>query len=187
MKLVLGTLKSKGEELSAFLEPRVGTKPELSGDSIEIDVSAARKGVNPRLVKTYVKRFLFTNGVRKDYRVFVDGDELTLQEQEKEEEEEGAKGPKPEKPKAEEAAKKEEAEAAEAEEGPEAPASEAAAEAGAVVGTKQEVVTEAKKAKPEEKKERSKPKKEKGAAKPKAKKATGSDSKKKKKSESSDD
>ena len=91
MKIVLGTLKEKGKELSAFLEPRVGTKAELSGDSLEIDGDAVRKGVNTRRVKTYVKRFLFMNGIRKDYRVFVEGDELTVQEQEREEEEEEPK------------------------------------------------------------------------------------------------
>ena len=80
MKLALGTLKDKGEELAAFLEPRVGTKPQLSGDSMEIDDKAAKKGMKPRKVKTYIKRFLYMNGIRKSYRVFVEGDELTVQE-----------------------------------------------------------------------------------------------------------
>ncbi|MDG6909502.1 MAG: hypothetical protein JRN57_01240 [Nitrososphaerota archaeon] len=110
MKVVLGTLKGKGEELVAFLEPRVGTKPELSGDSIEIDDGSLRQGVKPRHVKTYIKRFLFMNGVRKNYRVFVAGKELTVQEIELgEKEEEEAKEKKapekkeeePEEPKAE--------------------------------------------------------------------------------------
>jgi hypothetical protein len=111
MKVTLGTLKDKGELLVAFLEPRVGAKPSLSGDSIEIDDESVREGVKPRQVKTYIKRFLYMNGVRKNYRVFVSGKELTVQEielGEKEEEEE--------KPKKAEEAPKEEAKPEEAEE-----------------------------------------------------------------------
>jgi hypothetical protein len=88
MKITLGTLKEKGDDLIAFLEPRVGVKPSISGDSMEIDDDGVRKGVKPRDVKTYIKRFLFMNGVRKKYRVFVQGKELTIQEIELEEEEE---------------------------------------------------------------------------------------------------
>jgi len=90
MKITLGTLKDKGDDLVAFLEPRVGVKPALSGDSVEIDDDKVRKGVKPRDVKTYIKRFMFMNGVRTKYRVFVQGKELTVQEielGEKEEEE----------------------------------------------------------------------------------------------------
>ena len=80
MKVSLGTLKDKGEELATFLEPRLGTKPSLSGDAIEIEDAGVREGVRPRHVKTYIKRFLYMNGVRKNYRVFVAGKELTIQE-----------------------------------------------------------------------------------------------------------
>lgn len=94
LKVILGTLKGKSEELATFLEPRVGTKPEVSGDSIEFDDGGVREGVKPRHVKTYIKRFLYMNGVRKNYRVFVAGKELTLQEIELgEEEEEEKKAP----------------------------------------------------------------------------------------------
>ena len=94
MKVALGTLKDKGDKLVAFLEPRVGTKPSLSGDAIEIEDESVREGVRPRQVKTYIKRFLYMNGVRKNYRVFVSGKELTIQEielGEKEEEEDKKK------------------------------------------------------------------------------------------------
>ena len=80
MKVVLGTLKNKGEELATFLEPRVGAKPSVSGGEIEIEDDSLREGVHPRHVKTYIKRFLYMNGVRKNYRVFVAGKELTIQE-----------------------------------------------------------------------------------------------------------
>jgi hypothetical protein len=94
LKVALGTLKNKGDELAAFLEPRVGSKPSFSGNEIEIEDGSVRAGVKPRHVKTYIKRFLYMNGVRKKYRVFVSGKELTIQEIEVGEEEEEEKGPK---------------------------------------------------------------------------------------------
>ena len=118
MKVALGTLKNKGEALVTFLEPRVGAKPSLSGDAIDIEDGSVRAGVKPRHVKTYIKRFLYINGVRKNYRVFVSGKDLTIQEIELGEEEEEKKKPEPkaeaEKPAApEEAAEQAESEAAE--------------------------------------------------------------------------
>lgn len=111
MKVALGTFKDKGDELAAFLEPRVGTKPSLSGDSMEIEDGSLRAGVRPRQVKTYIKRFLYMNGARKKYRIFVAGKELTIQEIEigEEEKEEKKKAPaaKPEEAAPEEAAAEE--------------------------------------------------------------------------------
>jgi len=117
LKVALGTLKDKGDDLVAFLEPRVGTKPSLSGGEIEIEDEEMKEGVRPRHVKTYIKRFLYMNGVRKKYRVFVTGKELTIQEielGEKEEEEEKKAPEKHEEAPAEEA-KPEEPEAPEQE------------------------------------------------------------------------
>jgi len=110
LKVALGTLKDKGNELAAFLEPRVGSKPSLSGDEIEFEDGSLREGVRPRHVKTYIKRFLYMNGVRKKYRVFVSGKELTIQEIEVGEEEEEEKGPKKPKKEAEPEAPEEAAE-----------------------------------------------------------------------------
>jgi hypothetical protein len=102
LKIALGTLKEKGQELATFLEPRVGTAPSVSGDAIEIEDGSVKAGVKPRHVKTYIKRFMYMNGVRKNYRVFVTGKELTIQEIEPGEKEEKAEkgGEKPEAPKA---------------------------------------------------------------------------------------
>jgi hypothetical protein len=102
LKISLGTLKDQGDELAVFLEPRVGAKPSVSGDALEVDDDSIREGVRPRHVKTYIKRFMYMKGVKKKYRVFVSGKELTIQEielgeEEKEEEkkgkEEAAKAP----------------------------------------------------------------------------------------------
>ena len=100
MKISLGTIKDQGEELAAFLEPRVGVKPSVSGDTLEMEDGSIREGVRPRHVKTYIKRFMYMKGIKKKYRVFVSGKELTIQEIELGEEEE-----KEEKKRKEEAAK----------------------------------------------------------------------------------
>ncbi|MGD0146287.1 MAG: hypothetical protein ABSB53_05480 [Nitrososphaerales archaeon] len=88
MKISLGTIKDQGEELAAFLEPRVGVKPSVSGDTLEVEDGSIREGVRPRHVKTYIKRFMYMKGIRRKYRVFVSGKELTIQEIELGEEEE---------------------------------------------------------------------------------------------------
>jgi len=87
LKVVLGGLKDRAEELQSFLEPRVGVKPSVSSGELEMEDSAIRKGVRPRHVKTYVKRFLHQKGLRKTFRVLVNGSQLTIQELEREEEE----------------------------------------------------------------------------------------------------
>ncbi len=96
MKVILGNLKDKGEEIQTFLEPRVGTKPSLSGGELEMEDSAIRKGVRPRQVKTYLKRFLHQKGLRKTFRVLVTGSQLTIQELERKQEEEKKEAPKKE-------------------------------------------------------------------------------------------
>jgi hypothetical protein len=100
LKILLGALKDRAEDLVSFLEPRVGTKPTSSGSEIAIEGSSIRQGVKPRHVKTYVKRFLHKAGQRKAYRVLVAGDELSIVKLEGGEEEEPAK---PEQKKQEEA------------------------------------------------------------------------------------
>ena len=106
MKISLGTIKDQGEELAAFLEPRVGVKPSVSGDALEVEDGSIREGVRPRHVKTYIKRFMYMKGIKKKYRVFVSGKELTIQEielgeekekEEKKHKEEAAKAPSKEK------------------------------------------------------------------------------------------
>jgi hypothetical protein len=88
MKILLGTLKDKGDELAAFLEPRIGVKPEVGGGELDIADASIKKGIRSRHVKTYIKRFLSIEKVRDDYRVLVDNGELRLVELEGEEEEE---------------------------------------------------------------------------------------------------
>jgi hypothetical protein len=119
LKIVLGTLNDKGEDLATFLEPRIGGKPEVGGGELNMEDSALKQGLRSRHIKTYVKRFLYQQGVRKDYRVLVENGELLIieierEEEEEEEEEKGKKEAAKEEPKKEEAEAAKETEAAEA-------------------------------------------------------------------------
>lgn len=111
MKILLGTLKEKGEDLAEFLEPRIGVKGEVSGGELDIEDKSLKKGVRSRHVKTYIKRFLSIEKVRQDYRVLVEGGEIRLVQLEGEEEEEEEKEEKKGKAKEEKAAEEPEAEA----------------------------------------------------------------------------
>ena len=86
MKILLGTLKDKGDDLATFLEPRIGVKGEVSGGELDIEDKSLKKGIRSRHVKTYVKRFLSMEKVRDNYRVLVEGGELRLVELETDEE-----------------------------------------------------------------------------------------------------
>jgi len=107
MKILLGTLKDKGDELAKFLEPRIGTKPDVSSDELDIEDKSLKKGIRSRHVKTYIKRFLSIEKVRDDYRVLVEDGELRLVELEGSEEEEKEKEERKSKEKKEKPAEKE--------------------------------------------------------------------------------
>lgn len=108
MKILLGTFKENGDELAAFLEPRVGAKPLVGGDELSFDDDQIKKGMKARHVKTYVKRFLNKKGERQNYRILVEGTELRLIELEQLEEEEEEEVKKKEAVKAEKVEEKEE-------------------------------------------------------------------------------
>jgi hypothetical protein len=111
MKILLGTLKDKGDDLATFLEPRIGVKPEVSAGELDIEDESLRKGVGSRHVKTYIKRFLSIEKVRSDYRVLVDSGEFRLVQLEREEgEEEEAKRSKEKEKKEEQASSEKEEE-----------------------------------------------------------------------------
>ena len=119
MKILLGTLKDKGDDLAAFLEPRIGVKGEVSGGELDIEEKSLKKGIRSRHVKTYIKRFLSIEKVRDDYRVLVEGRELRLVELEGTEEEEEEKEEKKSKAKAKPAEKEAEPASDEKEPAPE--------------------------------------------------------------------
>lgn len=109
MKILLGTLKDKGDDLAAFLEPRIGAKLEIGGGELNVEDSSIKKGLRSSHVKTYIKRFLSIEKVRADYRVLVESGELRLVELEGygEEEEKKTKEKKEEEKPADKATEKE--------------------------------------------------------------------------------
>ncbi len=113
MKILLGTLKEKGDDLAEFLEPRIGVKGEVSGGELDIEEKSIKKGIRSRHVKTYIKRFLSIEKVRDRYRVLVEGSELRLVEIETDEEVEEELEKEEAKKKTESHAEKEAAKAAE--------------------------------------------------------------------------
>ena len=113
MKILLGTLKEKGDDLAEFLEPRIGVKGEVSGGELDIEDKSIKKGIRSRHVKTYIKRFLSIEKVRDRYRVLVEGSELRLVEIETDEEVEEELEKEEAKKKTESHAEKEAAKAAE--------------------------------------------------------------------------
>jgi hypothetical protein len=106
MKILLGTLKDKGDDLAEFLEPRIGVKGDVSGGELDIEDKSIKKGIRSRHVKTYIKRFLSIEKVRADYRVLVEGSEIRLVQLEGSEEEEEEKEEKKSKAKEQKAEEK---------------------------------------------------------------------------------
>jgi len=106
MKILLGTLKDKGDDLAEFLEPRIGVKGDVSGGELDIEDKSIKKGIRSRHVKTYIKRFLSIEKVRADYRVLVEGSEIRLVQIEGSEEEEEEKEEKKSKAKEQKAEEK---------------------------------------------------------------------------------
>ena len=58
MKILLGTFKENAAELSAFLEPRLGTKATVNGAELDVDDDGIKDTIRAHHVKTYMKRFL---------------------------------------------------------------------------------------------------------------------------------
>ena len=83
MSIKLGPLKDRGSELSAFLEEKIGMKPVLEGDTIEFG-----EGSRNKYIKTYLKRFLHREGIRKQYRILSEKGIISLIETRFEKEEE---------------------------------------------------------------------------------------------------
>ena len=78
LKIELGDLKEKSEDLATFLEKRLTMKPSIEGSSIILEDEKAKVKLKKSLLKTYLKRYLHINDLRKSYKVLVKEDELRL-------------------------------------------------------------------------------------------------------------
>jgi len=77
VKIVLGKIKEHAQELSSFLEKRVPSGHNVSGDEI---VFEADSEVKTRTLKTYLKRFIHNMKLGERFRVRVAKDTLEIVE-----------------------------------------------------------------------------------------------------------
>lgn len=78
LKIELGDLKEKSEELANFLEEKLKIKPSIEASSLVLDDTELKVKLKKSLLKTYLKRYLHINDLRRSYRVLVKEDELRL-------------------------------------------------------------------------------------------------------------
>ncbi len=78
VKIELGDLKDKSEDLAAFLEKRLMIKPSIEGSTIILDDTKSKVKLKKSLLKAYLKRYLHINELRKSHRVLVKEDEFRL-------------------------------------------------------------------------------------------------------------
>ncbi|MCP8309611.1 MAG: hypothetical protein H3Z54_13130 [archaeon] len=78
LKIELGDLKEKSEDLAKFLEEKLKLKPSVEASSLVLDDTESKVKLKKSLLKTYLKRYLHMNDLRKSYRVLVKEDELRL-------------------------------------------------------------------------------------------------------------
>ncbi|MEM3383155.1 MAG: hypothetical protein QXL52_03135 [Nitrososphaerales archaeon] len=76
LKIELGDLKDKNEDLMAFLEKRLRIKPSMEGGLIVLNDTKSKVKLKKDILKVYLKRYLHINGLRKGYRVLVEGNKL---------------------------------------------------------------------------------------------------------------
>lgn len=86
VQVVLGKLKDRGKDIAALLESKIGVSPVVEGDKITFE--GGEKPVRVRDVKTYLKRFLHREGLKRDFRLLVQGGVVNVVELERVEEEE---------------------------------------------------------------------------------------------------
>jgi len=78
LKIELGDLKDKSEDLANFLEKRLKLKPSIEASSLVLDDAKSKVKLKKSLLKTYLKRYLHINDLRKSYRVLVEEDKIRL-------------------------------------------------------------------------------------------------------------
>lgn len=80
LKIDLGKLKERSDDLATFLEEKLSIKPSMEGDEIILKDEEAKAKLKKSSVKTYLKRYLHINDLRRSYRVLVESDELKFVE-----------------------------------------------------------------------------------------------------------
>jgi hypothetical protein len=76
LKIELGDLKDKSEDLANFLEGKLKVKPSIEANSLVLDDSKLKTKLKKGLLKTYLKRYLHINDLSRSYRILAKEDEL---------------------------------------------------------------------------------------------------------------
>lgn len=84
IQINLGKLKSEAENIVSMLNEKTGISPKLEGNKILIEDEG--KSVKTKDVKTYLKKYLHHEGLRKQTRILVEKNEINLVELKLEEE-----------------------------------------------------------------------------------------------------
>ncbi len=79
------------DEVQSFMESKLAVKVEREGDTLTFEDKDQRTHVSNPEIRTYLKRFLHKNELRKDYRLLSDEGTLSFVKQKKEKESEEEK------------------------------------------------------------------------------------------------
>ncbi len=85
------------EGLPSFIESRLMVKTELEGQVVTFDDKSDRTHVSSPEIKTYLKRYMQTKGIRKKYRLLSQEGSLKFVKLRPDQMEEGEEKPKKEK------------------------------------------------------------------------------------------
>ena len=75
MKVNLGDLNEMRDDLLKFINEKLNLEGKVVNDEIEINDS----DVKTKALKTYLKRFLHANGLKKKHRIFVNNGVFTIE------------------------------------------------------------------------------------------------------------
>ena len=76
------------DSVVTFIEAKLPVKSEKDGDLVTFEDKSPRSHVSGPEIRTYLKRFLHANNLRKRYRLLSDGSSLRFVKQNVEDEEE---------------------------------------------------------------------------------------------------
>jgi hypothetical protein len=75
VQIVLSEFRDKSDDIVKFLQDKLKTNVSVEGNRITVE---EKTEVNKNKVKTYLKRFLHREGVRKNYKINIEKDEIKI-------------------------------------------------------------------------------------------------------------
>jgi hypothetical protein len=75
VQIILEELKNKKDDIVTFLQDKLKTNVSVEGNKIIVE---EKTDVNKNEVKTYLKRFLHSEGVRKSHNIHIEKDVIKI-------------------------------------------------------------------------------------------------------------